>query len=93
MFVPRGVSYLSVTNHLRGQKSTRTLNTSTSKPQTLQLPHAYGNIGTQSSVAPNIQNELPQFLQEGPYRQPSTVLDLPQTTDFVKQKQKGPGKV
>ncbi|KAJ5543929.1 hypothetical protein N7513_003466 [Penicillium frequentans] len=37
---------------------------------TISLPHTYGNIGTQSSVPPNIQNEPPQSLQEGPYQEP-----------------------
>jgi hypothetical protein len=31
--------------------------------------------------------------RRGPTGSPSTVLNLPQTSDFVKQKQKGPGKV
>ncbi|KAF5861103.1 hypothetical protein ETB97_000614 [Aspergillus alliaceus] len=49
---------------------------------TLPLPHAYGNIGTQSSVPPNTQNDPPQSLQEGPCQEPSTVLNLPQTSDY-----------
>jgi hypothetical protein len=49
---------------------------------TIPLPHAYGNIGTQSSVPPTYRTNRRSLYRKGPARSPPTVLILPQTSDY-----------